>query len=104
MKRYQNDWATAKKITTSIAAYTNKLGVSKEEAYALYQKHGTCLKGLLVEGRIDPGAGVEEFLREVHTIDSTSPPSTPCARCCPSSSAAETSSGPQATEEPERLS
>ena len=66
---YQNDWATAKKITTSIAAYTNKLGVSKEEAYALYQKHGTCLKGLLVEGRIDPGAGVEEFLREVHTID-----------------------------------
>ena len=50
---YQNDWATAKKITNSIADYTNKLGVSKEQAYELYKTHGTCLKGLLVEGRID---------------------------------------------------
>lgn len=64
---YQNNWATAKKITDSIAAYTTKLGVSKDEAYALYKKHGTCLKGLLVEGRIDR-SGVEEFLREVHDI------------------------------------
>mgnify|MGYP006155002369 CR=1 FL=1 len=30
---YQNKWATAKKITESIAAYTAKLGVSKDEAY-----------------------------------------------------------------------
>lgn len=65
---YQNDWATAKKITTSIAAYTKTLNVSKEEAYGLYQKHGTCLKGLLVEGRIGQN-GVEDFLREVHNID-----------------------------------
>ena len=64
---YQNNWATAKKITNSIAAYTAKIGVSKDEAYALYKKHGTCLKGLLVEGRIDRG-GTEEFLREVHDI------------------------------------
>ena len=64
---YQNDWATARKITVSIANYTAKLGVSKEEAYALYKKHGTCLKGLLVEGRID-AAGAEHFLQEVHQI------------------------------------
>ena len=64
---YQNDWATAKRITTSIANYTARLGVSKEEAYALYKRHGTCLKGLLVEGRID-AAGAEDFLHEVHQI------------------------------------
>ena len=65
---YQNGWATAQKITTSIAAYTAKIGVSKEKAYALYQTHGTCLKGLLVEGLIDD-QGVEDYLREVHLID-----------------------------------
>ena len=64
---YQNDWATAKKITTSIDNYTARLGISKEEAYNLYKTHGTCLKGLLVEGRID-AAGVEDFLHEVHQI------------------------------------
>ena len=51
---YQNNWATAKKITASIASYTARLGISKDEAYSLYKKHGTCLKGLMVEGRIDP--------------------------------------------------
>jgi len=57
-----------KKITNSIAAYTAKIGVSKEEAYALYKKHGTCLKGLLVEERID-ASGAEDFLHAVHLID-----------------------------------
>jgi putative hydrolase of the HAD superfamily/pyrimidine and pyridine-specific 5'-nucleotidase len=65
---YQNNWATADKITKSIAAYTAKIGVSKEHAYDLYKTHGTCLKGLLVEGRIDD-KGVEEFLHTVHLID-----------------------------------
>lgn len=65
---YQNNWATARKITASIAAYTERIGVSKDEAYALYQKHGTCLKGLLVESRIDD-SGAENFLHEVHQID-----------------------------------
>jgi len=65
---YQNKWATAKKITESIAAYTAKLGVSKDEAYSLYKNHGTCLKGMLVEGRIDKG-GAEDFLHAVHLID-----------------------------------
>lgn len=65
---YQNNWATARRITESIAAYTSKLGVSKDKAYALYQQHGTCLKGLLLEGLIDE-AGVEQFLHEVHAIE-----------------------------------
>lgn len=65
---YQNNWATAKKITASIAAYTASLGVSKDEAYAFYKKYGTCLKGLLTEGRIG-SQGVEQFLEAVHDID-----------------------------------
>ena len=65
---YQNGWATAAKITDSIAAYTAKIGVSKEKAYHLYKTHGTCLKGLLVEGLIDT-KGVEDFLHSVHQID-----------------------------------
>mmetsp|Transcript_1970 Transcript_1970/g.3691 ORF Transcript_1970/g.3691 Transcript_1970/m.3691 type:complete len:260 (-) Transcript_1970:27-806(-) len=65
---YQNNWATAGKITDSIAAYTARLGVDKQKAYALYQEHGTCLKGMLAEGLIDE-AGAEDYLREVHSID-----------------------------------
>ena len=65
---YQNDWKTAQKITNSIAAYTATLGVSKEKAYDLYKTHGTCLKGMLVEGIIDD-AGVEDYLTKVHDID-----------------------------------
>ena len=64
----QNEWSTANKITKSIAAYTAKLGVSKDQAYNLYKTHGTCLKGLLVEGRIDE-RGVEQYLKEVHEIN-----------------------------------
>ena len=70
---YQNDWATANKITACIGAYTSeKLGVSKEKAYQLYKLHGTCLKGLLAEGIIEggaDGAGAEDYLRECHLID-----------------------------------
>uniref|UniRef100_A0A7S3SAP1 Pyrimidine 5-nucleotidase n=1 Tax=Emiliania huxleyi TaxID=2903 RepID=A0A7S3SAP1_EMIHU len=65
---YQNGWATARRITQSIGAYTATLGVSKDRAYQLYKEHGTCLKGLLVERILDE-AGAEEFLTEVHKID-----------------------------------
>ena len=58
---YQNGWATAGKITKSIAAYTEGLGVSGEKAYSLYKEHGTCLKGMLAEGIME-AAGAEDFL------------------------------------------
>lgn len=67
---YQNNWKTAEKITQSISAYTAQMGVSREKAYELYKTHGTCLKGLLVEGLVDE-EGAETFLRTVHTIDYT---------------------------------
>ena len=65
---YQNEWATAKKITLSISDYTARLGVSPEKAYALYKQHGTCLKGMLAEG-IMTEDGAEDFLIKVHEID-----------------------------------
>lgn len=65
---YQNEWATAQKITTSIATYTSKLGVGKEKAYELYKTHGTCLKGMLAESIIKPQEA-ETFLKTVHEID-----------------------------------
>ena len=65
---YQNDWATANKITSAIGDYTRQIGISKAEAYALYKKHGTTLKGLVNERKIDE-RGAEEFLRAAHKID-----------------------------------
>ena len=64
---YQNEWRTAAKITDAIAGYTARLGLSKERAYALYKAHGTCLKGMLVEGVIAE-ANVEEFLRDLRGL------------------------------------
>jgi len=65
---YQNNWATAKKITTSIAAYTSQRGVTKDKAYSLYKEYGTCLRGMIATGLAD-AAGAEDFLHEVHLID-----------------------------------
>ena len=73
---YQNDWATAAKITTSIAAYTANLGVSEEKAYALYKAHGTCLKGMLAEGFIASDAA-EDFLLKVRANPNLNPTPTP---------------------------
>lgn len=66
---YQNQWATAAKITKSISSYTEKLGVSPERAYELYKTHGTCLKGLLLENLIDMDTGAEDFLHAAHDIN-----------------------------------
>lgn len=65
---YQNEWKTADRITTAIAKVTNEIGVSHDQAYALYKTHGTCLKGLLVEERIAHD-DAEDFLRRAHDID-----------------------------------
>ena len=50
---YQNQWATAEKLTKSISSYTQRLGVSASRAFGLYEAYGTCLKGLLAEGILD---------------------------------------------------
>ena len=66
---YQNDWATANKITKNIGDYCSKeLGVGPERAYELYKKYGTCLRGMLIECLM-PRDMVEDFLVRVHDID-----------------------------------
>ena len=54
--------APAIKLTAKIEDYCiTTLGLEKGKAYALYQEHGTCLKGLLEEGILDE-SGVDAFL------------------------------------------
>ena len=84
---YQNNWATAAKITTSIAAYTANLGVSEEKAYALYKTHGTCLKGMLAEGLIAADAAEDFLLRFTRSTTPTfclTRRSPPCSADSPS--------------------
>jgi putative hydrolase of the HAD superfamily/pyrimidine and pyridine-specific 5'-nucleotidase len=65
---YQNNWATAEKLKNSISKFTtDKLNLSKDEAYELYLEHGTALRGLLQEGHLQ-GDQVEEFLEYVHDV------------------------------------
>lgn len=56
------------KITEKINAYTARLGVSPERAFAMYLEHGTCLKGLRTENLLDDD-GVEDYLKTVHDVD-----------------------------------
>lgn len=65
---YQNDWKTANKITAAIAKYCDTIGVTKEQAYELYQTHGTALKGMLKEGILTSDK-VDEYLEQAHNID-----------------------------------
>jgi pyrimidine 5'-nucleotidase len=57
-----------RKITDSIAKYTESLGVDSAKGYELYKTYGTCLKGLLAEGFLKE-ADSEEYLTAVHAID-----------------------------------
>lgn len=66
---YFNDWSTANALTASIEGYcVEELGLSPGTPYKLYKEHGTCLKGLQVEGIIDDES-VDTFLQKVHDIE-----------------------------------
>lgn len=65
---YQNSWRTEAKITESMQSLTAKLGVSKDVAFEYYQKFGSTLKGLRVNGLIDDDS-IEDFLVRAHQID-----------------------------------
>ena len=67
---YFDGWQLAAKLTTKIEEWcTTKKNLPPGEAYQLYKKHGTALKGLLAEGIME---NVEEeidaYLRDVHEI------------------------------------
>lgn len=64
---YSNGFVTAQRLTDSISAYcVQHLGVTHEKAFALYRQHGTCLKGLEVEGIPHDR---EHFLEHVHRVE-----------------------------------
>jgi putative hydrolase of the HAD superfamily/pyrimidine and pyridine-specific 5'-nucleotidase len=65
---YKNDWATMRLLTAKISQYTeSKLGLSGEEVYGLFKKHGTTLCGLVKEGHLGEDQ-VDEFLEDVHDV------------------------------------
>lgn len=64
---YSNNFKTANLLTVSIANYcTRHVGVSYEKSVELYKKHGTCLKGLEVEGIPHDR---DHFLETVHNVN-----------------------------------
>jgi putative hydrolase of the HAD superfamily/pyrimidine and pyridine-specific 5'-nucleotidase len=64
---YANGFATAQRLTESISAYCiEHLNISHEKAFELYQLHGTCLKGLEVEGIPHDR---DHFLEQVHQVE-----------------------------------
>eukprot|EP00747_Dinoflagellata_sp_TGD_P139898 gnl/TRDRNA2_/TRDRNA2_175949_c29_seq2.p1 gnl/TRDRNA2_/TRDRNA2_175949_c29~~gnl/TRDRNA2_/TRDRNA2_175949_c29_seq2.p1 ORF type:complete len:384 (+),score=68.35 gnl/TRDRNA2_/TRDRNA2_175949_c29_seq2:124-1275(+) len=66
---YKNDWKTAGKLTKKIDNYcTGVLGLADGEAYELYRKYGTALRGLIEEKLIEESK-VDEFLAQVHDIE-----------------------------------
>mmetsp|Transcript_60135 Transcript_60135/g.130420 ORF Transcript_60135/g.130420 Transcript_60135/m.130420 type:complete len:276 (-) Transcript_60135:223-1050(-) len=63
---YQNGFKTAELLTDSIAKYcVQHLGITYEKSVELYKQHGTCLKGLEVEGIPHDR---EHFLETVHKV------------------------------------
>lgn len=63
---YDNAFKTAESLTISIARYCERhLGISHEKSFALYKQHGTCLKGLEVEGIAHDR---DHFLETVHDV------------------------------------
>ena len=66
---YKNDWRTANVLTAKIESYTTqRLGLRDGDAYALYKKYGTCLKGLMEEKYLDTQEHLDEFLHYAHDI------------------------------------
>ena len=67
---YFDGWQLANKLTANIEEWcTSKKGLPAGEAYQLYKKHGTALKGLLAEGHIeDCEKEIDSYLADVHDI------------------------------------
>jgi pyrimidine 5'-nucleotidase len=71
---YFDGWKVANQITQRIDTVCTKMGLPSGEAYELYKRHGTALKGLLEEGWMDNhsdnnDAAVDEYLRDVHDVN-----------------------------------
>lgn len=67
---YFDGWKLAAKLTAKIGEWCmSKKNLPQGYAYQLYKKHGTALKGLLVEGLVnDSEEEIDEYLRDVHEV------------------------------------
>jgi putative hydrolase of the HAD superfamily/pyrimidine and pyridine-specific 5'-nucleotidase len=66
---YFDNWNVATQLTHKMNEWCKKLGLADGEAYELYHKHGTTLRGLLTEGHMDHSdETIDEFLSHVHDI------------------------------------
>lgn len=67
---YFDGWRVANQITSKIDEWCTRLGLPSGEAYELYKRHGTALKGLLNEGYIEHNdKEIDEYLQAVHNVD-----------------------------------
>jgi pyrimidine 5'-nucleotidase len=67
---YFDGWKVANKLTAKIDEWcVDRAGLPTGEAYQLYKKHGTALRGLLAEGYLEHSEeAIDDFLRDVHDI------------------------------------
>ena len=67
---YFDGWQLANQLTAKIEEWcTSKKSLPAGEAYALYKKHGTALRGLLAEGHMDDcETEIDEYLKDVHDL------------------------------------
>lgn len=66
---YFNDWKVANMLTKKIEEWCQAKGLKEGEAYQLYKKYGTALRGLLEEGYLEhTEEAIDGYLRDVHDI------------------------------------
>lgn len=66
---YFDGWTVARQITKKIDEWCVNKGLPSGEAYELYKRHGTALKGLLVEGFMEHSEeAIDDFLHAVHDV------------------------------------
>jgi len=66
---YFDGWLVANILTKNIETWCINHGLKKGQAYELYKKYGTALRGLLEEGYLERSdEAIDGFLRDVHEI------------------------------------
>lgn len=66
---YFDNWKVANMLTKKIEEWCLQKGLKEGEAYELYKKYGTALRGLLEEGYLEHNdEAIDGYLRDVHDI------------------------------------
>eukprot|EP00550_Attheya_septentrionalis_P005607 CAMPEP_0198295178 /NCGR_PEP_ID=MMETSP1449-20131203/26341_1 /TAXON_ID=420275 /ORGANISM="Attheya septentrionalis, Strain CCMP2084" /LENGTH=494 /DNA_ID=CAMNT_0043995393 /DNA_START=6 /DNA_END=1487 /DNA_ORIENTATION=+ len=66
---YFDGWKTANQLTKKIDEWCVKHGLPEGEAYQLYLRHGTALRGLLAEGHMEHCEdAIDKYLQDVHDL------------------------------------